>query len=248
MMAAKTVHRKEWLWPVTVVCLVMGGLIAFQVCGRLQQGASLTWLQQKTTRDLNVQYQNQISDLDSQVRDLTAKLTKLERTQGDDKTLRDQQLLYQMALGLIPVKGPGIHLMLGENPTVRNSPNAVMAEAGLIHDFDLMQVLNELRVAGAEAIMIGEQRVVPSTAVRCVGSVIKVNEAPLVPPYDIYAIGKAEVLRGALEMPNGVLDNLRSLKFQVKLTEESEVRIQAIGPAPKMRDAHPMAETEAKAR
>jgi len=247
-MAAKTAHRREWLWPVTVVCLVMGGLIGLQVCGRLQNVAPLTWQQQKTTRELNVQYQNQITDLSKRVGDLTAQLTKLQRTQGDDQTMREQQLVYQMALGLIPVKGPGIHLTLDENPAARGSPSKLMAEAALIHDFDLMQVLNELRAAGAEAIMIGEQRVAPSTAVRCVGPIIKVNEAPVVPPYHIYAIGKPEVLRKALEMTGGLLDNLRSAKFQVSLTEESEVRIPAVGPAPKMTVAHPITETEAKAR
>jgi len=247
-MAVKTAHRREWLWPVTVVCLVMGGLIGLQVCGRLQNVAPLTWQQQKSTRELNVQYQNQITGLSKQVADLTGQLTKLQRSHVDDQALRSQMRDYQMALGLIPVKGPGIHLTLDENPEVRGSPSKLMAEAGLIHDFDLMQVLNELRAAGAEAIMIGDQRVVPSTAIRCVGPLIKVNEAPVTPPYQIYAIGKSEALRSALEMGGGLLDNLRAAKFQVNLTVESEVRISAVGPGPKMIEARPITETEAKAR
>ena len=251
-MAAKTTHRREWLWPVTIVCVALGGLIAFQVRGQMQQVLPLTRQRQQLVTGLYLASQQQIADLNKQVRDLTAKLIQLERTKGNvakiEQEVLKQQRLYQIALGLVPVKGKGIHLILDESPFARSSPSTEMANAGLIHDFDLTQVINELRVARAEAIMLNDQRVVPSTAVRCVGSVIKVNEAPVVPPYHIYAIGKPDILRGALEMPNGVLDNLRLVKFQVKLTEEDEVRITAVGPAPSITEADFMSESEAKAR
>ena len=248
-MAVKTAHRREWLWPVTIVSVALGGLIAFQVRGQMvMQQQGLTQGQRaEVVNDLYIAAQKQITDLNKQVKNLTTKLTKLERVKGGDAQVRQAVLnQYQIALGLVPVKGPGIHLILDDSTLAREIGNGEAATSMLIHDFDLTAVVNELRVAGAEAIMINDQRVVPATAIRCVGSVILVNGVRQVPPYHIYAIGLTKILRGALEMPGGILDELRAAKFQVKLTEEEEMQITSIGSTPRITQAKLM--TEAGAR
>ena len=59
----------------------------------------------------------------------------------------------------------------------------------IIHDEDLLRVLNELCAAGAEAISINDQRIVATTEVRCAGPTVSVNNVRSAPPYVIKAIG-----------------------------------------------------------
>ncbi len=81
-----------------------------------------------------------------------------------------------------------------------------MAQAGarskliLIHDEDLLKLVNELKAAGAEAITVNEQRVVASTEIRCAGPTISVNNNRISPPYVIQAIGDPAGLESALKM------------------------------------------------
>jgi uncharacterized protein YlxW (UPF0749 family) len=75
----------------------------------------------------------------------------------------------------------------------------------IIHDVDIQAVLNELRAAGTEAIAINDQRVVSTTAVRCVGGVVNVNGlATNASPVRIKAIGDPDTLVSALTMAGGI--------------------------------------------
>jgi uncharacterized protein YlxW (UPF0749 family) len=102
--------------------------------------------------------------------------------------------------------------MLGVNP-----------EQSLIHDLDINSVINELRSAGAEAIAVGSQRVVNSTAIRCVGPVAMINEVKEGAPFVIRAIGDPDTMLSALNITNGVLDNIRRYDSQMARAEKSEM-------------------------
>src|SRR5437764_13741691 len=75
--------------------------------------------------------------------------------------------------GLTEVTGPGVVVTLQDSK--KQPMIAVGPENYLIHDRDINEVINELRSAGAEAIAVGTQRVVNSTAARCLGPVGMVN-------------------------------------------------------------------------
>ena len=59
----------------------------------------------------------------------------------------------------------------------------------IIHDDDLLRVINELRAAGAEAIAINGERIVAMSEIRCAGPTLSVNNNRSAPPYEIKAIG-----------------------------------------------------------
>ena len=95
----------------------------------------------------------------------------------------------------------------------------------VVHDGDLLEIVNALRNAGAEAISINEQRITNSTAITCAGNIIKVNGEKLASPFEIKAIGLTEKLNGALTMPGGYLELLEDDGVQVDVKESSNIVI-----------------------
>ncbi len=89
--------------------------------------------------------------------------------------------------GSTDVEGEGVEIVLDDSNLARSAnenPNLY-----IIHDEDLLRVLNELCAAGAEAISINDQRIVATTEVRCAGPTVSVNNVRSAPPYVIKAIG-----------------------------------------------------------
>ncbi len=148
-----------------------------------------------------------------------------------DKQLQHDINDLRLRVGVTSVEGPGIVITLDDtkagkanramHPTV--NPSAL-----LIHDVDLMTLVNELREAGAEAIAINDQRVAGSTAIRSVGPVIHVNGRPVSTPFVIRAIGKTDVLYGAMNLPYGLIDQLRPLGINISMVKKEKITIPAI--------------------
>ena len=117
--------------------------------------------------------------------------------------------------GTTDVQGEGIIITLYDGNT----------SDSLVHDSDLLTVINELRVAGAEAICVNENRIITTSAIRCVGSVVQVNYQKVAAPFVIKAIGNAQYLESAMTIKNGVVDVLNGYGLKVTLTRESNIEI-----------------------
>ena len=85
----------------------------------------------------------------------------------------DQIKKANKILGLSEVKGPGVIVTLKDSKT--NSANVLNINDLLVHDLDVLSVINELKNAGAEAISINDQRIISTTAISCEGNVININ-------------------------------------------------------------------------
>jgi uncharacterized protein YlxW (UPF0749 family) len=73
------------------------------------------------------------------------------------------------------------------------------AEAVLVHDYDVRDIVGALVSAGAEAIAVNDERVVLQTSIYCVGSTVIVGDRRLSPPLRIVAIGDPESLTRVLD-------------------------------------------------
>ena len=115
-------------------------------------------------------------------------------------------------LGLSEVTGNGLIITINDNQDI--SLNSWFADPNLlvVHDADLISVVNELKNAGAEAISINEQRLVTTSAIECDGNIIKVNGEKIGAPLTIKAIGLPEVLIN-VDRFGGYLDNLRETRY-----------------------------------
>ena len=138
---------------------------------------------------------------------------------------------------LTRVTGPGIVITL-DDTTIKNSTQPeVNPNVYIIHDIDLLMLVNELRGAGAEAIAINDQRVTGATAIRCVGPVIHINDHPVSSPFIVQAIGNGDALSRFLNMPRGQLEELRGINIHVAVVKKDHLAIPAFGSSPESENA-----------
>lgn len=132
--------------------------------------------------------------------------------------------------GVSAVKGPGITVKLDDSAAIEK----IAIDAGyynsnvyIIHDTDIMSIINELRVAGAEAFSVNGQRVIATTAIRCVGPLIQINGINLSAPFTVTAIGNPDTLVGSLNLRGGIISEVKAAQIDVTIEKHDEVTIPA---------------------
>lgn len=204
-------HIRKGSWSIALVCVLLGFMIAVQC---------------KTTssRDASVSLQR--------VEDLSARLAETEKERDQLKeALRSAQEdggaagdeTVRMRAGLTALTGPGV--------IVRLDDSSVKAKKGedpnlyLIHDDDLLKVINELRAAGAEAISVNGQRLTGTSEIRCAGPTLSVNNVRSAPSFEVRAIGDQASLSQALKMRGGVAETLKVWGIELEIESSDDVYI-----------------------
>lgn len=175
--------------------------------------------------------------LRDEVADLRDKLTAADQGTKAAAGIKDELDKTRIVAGLTPVTGPGVSVILDDSKVVRQKnedPNAF-----LLHDDDILKVLNELAAAGAEAMSINGQRVIATTEVRCAGPTISVNNTRIAPPIQILAVGDPATLETALRMRGGVLESLSVWGIETKVRRENTLNIPAYKGALQFKYAKP---------
>lgn len=124
--------------------------------------------------------------------------------------------------GLTNLKGEGIVIVLNDGE--KSSDPDIRSDA-LVHDSDVLTVVNELWAAGAEAISVNSQRIITTSAIRCVGPVIQVNYQKVATPFEIKAIGNAQYLESAMNIKNGVSDSIKAVGVKINIKREKNIQI-----------------------
>ncbi len=100
--------------------------------------------------------------------------------------------------GLGPVTGPGYRVQLNDAPPDSARREGVRPDELVVHQQDVQAVVNALWRGGASALMVMDQRVIATSAIRCVGNTLILQGRVYSPPYTISAIGVESSLRKAL--------------------------------------------------
>ena len=154
--------------------------------------------------------QLQLEDVNNKIADYEEKKESDEETQ---KLLEEDLNESNMLLGKTDVEGEGIILTLQDN-----------SEQTITYS-NLLEIINELNLAGAEAISINEERVIAMTDFANVGNFIIINSKRITSPYTIKAIGDQTYLQSALNIKGGLIDNYKSLGYTVKLEVKNNIEI-----------------------
>lgn len=125
-------------------------------------------------------------------------------------------------IGLAEVTGPGVIITLSDSK--KDASTVLNASSLLVHDVDVLSVINELKNAGAEAISINDQRLIPTSGIICGGNVININGEKVGAPFVIKAIGLPEQLAG-LSRPGGYLERLEADSVGVELKKYNSITI-----------------------
>jgi uncharacterized protein YlxW (UPF0749 family) len=105
--------------------------------------------------------------------------------------------------GLRAVTGPGIRVVL-DDADEQAGDDGLVANQKVVHQSDLQAVVNALWAGGAEAMTIAGQRVIATSAVRCVGNTLLLNGEVYSPPFRVAAIGPGRTMRDRLDASDGV--------------------------------------------
>ena len=164
--------------------------------------------------------------------------------------------------GLAPVTGPALTVVLDDAPRRGTLPGSARPDDLVVHQQDVQAVVNALWQGGAEAMMLMDQRVISTSAVRCVGNTLLLQGRVYSPPYRITAIGNVAGMREALDNSAAVqiyqeFVRVFQLVYQVSdagrptfpaFTGSLDLRYATPGPAPSPRaSASPLASVSASA-
>jgi uncharacterized protein YlxW (UPF0749 family) len=141
------------------------------------------------------------------------------------KDLQGEMQIAKMVAGLVAVEGPGVVITLDDNP--RNLQAGENPNRSIIHDSDIVMVVNELRASGAEAIAINGQRITAMSEIRCAGTLILVNWNQIAPPFVIEAIGDPNLLESGMLIKGGYLEYLKYVGYQTLVQKVDHLEIPA---------------------
>lgn len=149
--------------------------------------------------------------------------------QNDDQLSREWEII-KLHTGLVGVEGAGIAITLDDAP-VREP--GMPPSWFIIHDYDIRTILNELKTAGAQAIAINGERVVPMSEQICAGPTIIINDNRYPVPYIIEAIGEPDGLYEAMSTSNKVAE-LKEFNILVDIKKSDKIRISKFSGADKL--------------
>lgn len=167
-------------------------------------------------------YDNKLKDLEKAEEELEK---ERESATKNNSELEDAEIQIKKAnkmIGVSEVKGPGVIVTLQDSKA--NTANVLNISDLLVHDLDVLSVINELKNAGAEAISINDQRIISTSAISCEGNVININGEKVGAPFIIKAIGLPESL-DALSRPGGYLSLLKGYGIEVDLKKSNDITI-----------------------
>ena len=216
---------------IALTLALLGFLLATQL--RSQQGLTqrLSIEKESDLAQILTELTDRSDQLSSEIVDLRVKVAQATGTQAQQRALvadaRQQLDAVQILLGLVPVKGPGI-VMTFNDPQTTLGPDV------------LLDAVQELRDAGAEAIQISGVRIVASTAFTGTPGAIRIGGTSVSRPYEVTAIGPASTLAEAMRIPGGVVDSLAADQgASVRITEEGSVIILHVSALPQFVHARP---------
>lgn len=136
------------------------------------------------------------------------------------------------AAGLEPMRGPGLVVTL--NDAQRDAegrfPRDATPDDLVVHQQDIDAVLNALWSAGAEGIQMQDQRIIGTSAPRCVGNTLLLNGRTYSPPYVITAVGDADAMQAALAAaPLVTLYRQYVVRFGLGYREEPRSEVELVG-------------------
>jgi uncharacterized protein YlxW (UPF0749 family) len=197
--ARRRVHG--WTAGVVVVSALAGGL--FALSAQTSGGISLRTDRADQT-DLigaadkrNDQARARVDDLHAQVDAMTAQFAVAD---SEVASLRQQSAMLAPLAGFAPVKGTVVEVTLDDAPRGAPMPPEISVDDLVVHQQDVQAVVNAMWRGGAEAMMLMDQRVISTSAVRCVGNTLILQGRVYSPPYTIRAMGDPVRLREALAL------------------------------------------------
>lgn len=203
------------------VCIVLIAVMFAQF--RTVEETDITGIEtarEEELRTMIASWKTKYEETEQQLNETNKKITEYreKETSREETSMLLEKELQQtnMLVGKTDVTGEGVIISLLDN------------ENRQIEDTDLLALINELKLAGAEAISINDKRIVNMTDIVVVNDTILVNEERVTSPYTVKVIGNQTYLSSALSLKNsGYIDKYTSLGKTIRMTLEKNIKILA---------------------
>ncbi|WP_456824713.1 DUF881 domain-containing protein [Cellulomonas sp. P5_E12] len=212
-----------------VLCAVLGFALVAQV--RQSSGADLAGMRQGDLVRILDETTNRGDALARESADLARErddlLSGSDRRQAALDALRRSAETQGILTGRLPAEGPGVTVTLTE-------PD------GLIKPITMLNMLEELRNAGAEAVQLNDRRVTASSSFTGTGGAVVLDGVALTAPYRWIAIGDPDIIAPALQIPGGAMAQVRNNGGRGTVDSADKVVVDAIRDVPDPRYATPV--------
>lgn len=219
----------EGLWPprisraqlvVALLLFVLGLGLAIQVRSTSDNSALRGARQEDLVRILD-ELDDRTKRLEDEKQRLEDQRTELETSSDQAEEARKQTLEKERQLGIlagtVAAEGPGITLTIDDG-------------AGSVESDMLLDAIQELRAAGAEAIQINDVRLVADSYFSGGDGDIQVDGKKISAPYRFKVIGKPQDLEPALNIPGGVVQTLEKEQATATVTRSGKIVVDALRP------------------
>jgi len=219
--------KVRWHIPITIVLLCLGIMLSLQFQAQTRIASDLTLQRTETLIAMVRGFSEKRQRLALEIIDLGTQLSSQEESYRNEETLLDsinqEMKKLQIVNGSAPVNGPGLTITIEEFMPIIYT--------------DILNIINELWNAGAEAITINEHRITGHSTISVAEDVFSeanfsifmtVNHEKLEYPLIIKAIGNANNLDKGLTLPGGIMDNLALFNAYPEIEKVEALEIPAI--------------------
>ncbi|MDI9475257.1 MAG: DUF881 domain-containing protein [Natronincolaceae bacterium] len=210
------------------LCVVLGFFIATQT--KIVQG-DYSFVSLRTIIDLQnliKKEEEELSNISELIMSSKNRLLEYETAISEGGSIKDvlakEHEQFKMTSGFVDLEGPGVIIWLSDSNRELyewEDPNNV-----IVHDLDVLILVNDLKTAGAEAISINGQRIMGTSEIQCAGATITINNHTYGQPYIIRAIGDPDTLGAAVKSPESyasLLKDVYGLGLDVEIYENVKV-------------------------
>ena len=206
------IHTKKML--IILIAFIIGIFISTYIKSMNSNNVYIT-LQQKR------EIEDEIKDIKLEIENLKEKKNKYEQnlklyedidtdeSKSVEELMNDELKYLKEISGYSDVEGNGIIVTMKDSDRELSSgenPNDL-----LIHDIDILRVINDLKKAGAKGISINDERVLPTSKIKCSGATITVNETTYGQPFIIKAVGDIDSLNASINSPESYASLLKEV-------------------------------------
>jgi len=211
-----------------ILCIVVGMFLVIQ--SKVTNGQQL-YVSSKAITDYQTTIDSELKDkerIEQLIEEVSKKLQEYQiLAYNEDADLKDKIVeerdYYKMVSGNADVHGEGVIVYVDDGTRdlyEGEDPNAV-----LVHDMDILTIINDLNRSGAEVLSVNGQRITNNTSISCSGYTIRINNQFFARPFEIRAIGDSKRMAAALLGPDGYGTLLKEYGIIFKITMGEDIVI-----------------------
>ena len=220
----KNISKEKIIFAVTIAIACFSLVAVMSMQFKIVNQTNITAIENMREAELRTELANwkaKYEETDLKYQETQEKINEYKETkQSNEETsqvVETELEQVNMSLGKTDVEGEGIEITLRE---VENS------DVGKINSADLLMIVNALKLAGAEAISINDERIINMSDIFTINNkFIKVNGQRILAPYVIKAIGNQIYLESGILGNGGYIDELKKLGHDVSIEKINNVKI-----------------------